>query len=217
MSAAKLLPALALLAAGCAQIQPPAPEPDPLPELMQQQSQAPRGGGVFTPAGVQALTSDSRAFRPGDILTVTLEETTQASKQAGTSFGKKAGAKVAPSLIGNTTFNAQLGIDANRDFNGSSTSTQQNALAGSLTVVVHRVLANGLLQVKGEKQLAINQGEEMLKLTGYVRVEDIDTDNRVSSQRIANARIGYTGSGALADANAPGWLMRFFSSPWMPF
>lgn len=83
--------------------------------------------------------------------------------------------------------------------------------------MVHRVLPNGLLQVKGEKQLTLNQGEEMLRVAGYVRVEDIDTDNRVSSLRIANARIGYSGSGALADANSPGWLMRFFASPLMPF
>lgn len=216
MTLARLAPLAALLLAACAQFQPP-PEPDPLPELMRQQTSLPIGGGVFTSGGSLSLTSDNRAFRPGDVLTVVLEETTQASKQAGTSFGKKSGAKIGPSLIGNTTFNAQVGIDANRDFNGSSSSTQQNALAGSLTVVVHKVLPNGLLQVKGEKQLALNQGEEMLRLAGYVRVEDIDTDNRVSSLRIANARIGYSGSGALADANSPGWLMRFFASPLMPF
>ncbi|AXE31221.1 flagellar basal body L-ring protein FlgH [Chromobacterium phragmitis] len=207
----------ALSLAGCAQFQPPPVEPDPLPDLVWQQNAQPQGGGVFTPGGALSLTSDNRAYRPGDILTVVLEETTQASKQAGTSFGKKSGAKVAPSLIGNTTFNAQLGIDANRDFNGSSSSTQQNALSGALTVVVHKVLPNGMLQVKGEKRLTLNQGEEMVRLAGYVRVEDIDTDNRVSSLRIANARIGYSGSGALADANSPGWLMRFFTSPLMPF
>ncbi|POA98946.1 flagellar basal body L-ring protein FlgH [Chromobacterium sinusclupearum] len=207
----------ALLLAGCAQFQPAPPPPDPLPELVRQSAEAPRGGGVFTAGGTLSLISDNRAFRPGDILTVVLEETTQASKQAGTTFGKQSGAKIGPSLIGNTTFNAQVGIDANRNFNGSSTSTQQNALAGSLTVVVHKVLPNGLLQVKGEKQLTLNQGEESLQLAGYVRVEDIDTDNRVSSLRIANARIGYSGSGALADANNPGWLMKFFTSPLMPF
>ncbi|WP_233201180.1 flagellar basal body L-ring protein FlgH [Chromobacterium alticapitis] len=213
----RLFALAALLLAGCAQFQPAPPPPDPLPQLTQQQALAPRGGGVFTPAGALSLTSDNRAFRPGDVLTVVLEETTQASKQAGTTFGKQSGAKIGPSLLGNSTFNVQAGIDANRSFNGSSTSTQQNALAGSLTVVVHKVLPNGLLQVQGEKQLTLNQGEETLKLAGYVRIEDIDTDNRVSSLRIANARIGYSGSGALADANNPGWLMKFFVSPLMPF
>lgn len=207
----------ALLLAGCAQPIPPQTTQEfALPELLQQPQRG-KGGGVFTVAGAQSLTSDSRAFRPGDVLTVVLEETTQASKKAGTSFGKKSGANIAPSLLGNTTFRAQVGVDAGRDFNGSSTSTQQNMLSGALTVVVHKVLGNGLLEVKGEKQLVLNQGEEFLRLAGYVRVEDIDTDNRVSSLRIANARIGYSGRGALSDANEPGWLMKFFASPLMPF
>lgn len=56
-----------------------------------------------------------------------------------------------------------------------------------------------------------------MRLQGYLRAEDVSSDNRVSSQRVANARIGYSGRGALADANDPGWLVRFFSSPLMPF
>jgi len=71
--------------------------------------------------------------------------------------------------------------------------------------------------VGGEKSLTLNQGEEFVRLQGYLRAEDISSDNRVSSQRVANARIGYSGRGALADANDPGWLVRFFSSPLMPF
>ena len=54
-------------------------------------------------------------------------------------------------------------------------------------------------------------------MSGYVRAADVDSDNRLSSQRIANARIAYSGKGALADANNAGWLTRFFNSPWMPF
>jgi flagellar L-ring protein precursor FlgH len=65
--------------------------------------------------------------------------------------------------------------------------------------------------------LTLNQGEEFVRLRGYVRAADIDADNRVSSLRIANARIAYSGQGTLADANSPGWLTRFFSSPYMPF
>ncbi|HYL70559.1 MAG TPA: flagellar basal body L-ring protein FlgH, partial [Candidatus Dormibacteraeota bacterium] len=39
----------------------------------------------------------------------------------------------------------------------------------------------------------------------------------VSSSKVANAHITYSGRGALADANAQGWLARFFNSPWSPF
>ena len=77
--------------------------------------------------------------------------------------------------------------------------------------------ANGNLIVQGEKQVQINQGSEYIRLQGVIRPADIAPDNTVTSDRVANARIGYTGRGALADANMQGWLTRFFSSGWMPF
>jgi flagellar L-ring protein precursor FlgH len=79
------------------------------------------------------------------------------------------------------------------------------------------VLPNGLLRIAGDKTLTLNQGEEFIRLRGFVRAADIDADNRVSSQRIADARIAYSGQGSLADANSPGWVTRFFASPLMPF
>ena len=215
----RLLAALAVLQlAACAQFTPaPLPEVDvDLPAEMLR-AQKPRGGGVFSEYGSPALVSDRVAFRPGDILTVVLEEATQASKKAGTSFGKESSAEIKPLVIGNKTYNTTVGIEADRGFDGSSSSTQQNRLSGALTVVVHKVLPNGLLLIKGEKQLALNQGEGYLKLAGLVRTDDIDAGNRVSSLRIANARIAYSGRGVLHDANSAGWLTRFFTSPLMPF
>ena len=82
-----------------------------------------------------------------------------------------------------------IGLAANRDFNGSATSTQQNTLQGAITAVVQEVLPNGLLRITGDKTLSLNQGEEFIRLRGFVRAADIDRDNRVSSQRIADARI----------------------------
>ncbi|MGL6072156.1 MAG: flagellar basal body L-ring protein FlgH [Craterilacuibacter sp.] len=205
-----------LCLSACAQLRLP---PEPEPELPPVPAMAPKGtgGGVFSAYGVAALVADRRAFRPGDVLTVVLEETTQASKRAGTQFDKTSGVEFTPTVIGNKAYQTTVGIDAARNFDGAASSSQQNSLAGSLTVVVQQVLPGGLMLVKGEKQLTLNQGEEFLRLAGYVRLDDVDSTNRVSSQRIANARISYAGRGALSDANAPGWLTRVFNSPWMPF
>lgn len=216
MRGAALLLSVLLGLGGCATLQPPtAPsaEPAPLPELVQTPSRA-RAGGVFVPERAQSLTSDTRAFRPGDVLTVVLLETTQASKKADTSMGKQSSAGLNGAMR-NSAIDAKLG--AQRDFSGTASSTQQNTLTGAITVVVHEVLPNGLLKVLGEKSVYLNQGEELIRLGGYVRAADVDSDNRVSSQRIANARISYSGQGHLADANTPGWLTRWFTSGWMPF
>ncbi|MET3131994.1 flagellar L-ring protein precursor FlgH [Oxalobacteraceae bacterium GrIS 1.11] len=214
---------LALLLCGCASLAPgsgtarpnPADEAPPLPRGAARGGQS---GGVFNPDGGLSLTSDSRAFRVGDLVTVTLQETTQASKKAGTSFSKGSTLALAPlSILGKALPKTGVDATADRSFTGDATSTQQNALTGAITVIVQEVLPNGLLKVSGEKTLTLNQGEEFVRLRGYLRAADIDSNNQVSSLRIANARIAYSGQGTLADANTAGWLTRFFTGPLMPF
>ncbi|WP_431477343.1 flagellar basal body L-ring protein FlgH [Massilia eburnea] len=183
-------------------------------------SALPRGtsGGVFNPDSSISLVSDSRAFRVGDIVTVILLETTQASKSAGTTLAKDSSVGIAsPGLLGKTFPKAGVDISAERGFKGDAQSTQQNALSGAITVIVQEVMPNGLLKVAGEKVLTLNQGEEFVRLRGFLRAADIDANNQVSSQRIANARIAYGAQGTLAETNQPGWLTRFFLGPLMPF
>jgi flagellar L-ring protein precursor FlgH len=79
------------------------------------------------------------------------------------------------------------------------------------------VLPNGNLYLKGQKKIWINQGMENVLLSGVIRPIDLAPDNSISSSRVANARITYDGKGAIADANAAGWISRFFNSPWTPF
>ncbi|GAA0758986.1 flagellar basal body L-ring protein FlgH [Ideonella azotifigens] len=210
----------AALLVGCAGIEPPkAPEltpPSPLP-LVQQAPRRGSSGGVFVADNGWSLTSDVRSFHAGDVLTVLLDETTQASKKANTSFGKNSDVSISPATLAGKALKTDIGLSSQNNFAGNAASTQQNALQGAITVIVHEVMPNGLLRVQGEKSLYLNQGEEMIRLSGYVRAADITPDNRVSSQRLAEARIAYAGSGALADTNNAGWLSRFFASPWMPF
>lgn len=211
-----------LAAAGlsaCAAIQPPQPpalKDPPLP-LIAPQVRKPVSGGLFVAETVRSLTSDRRALRPGDLLTVNLQETTRASKKADTQMGKGANIAVKPGILAGRALKTDIGVGGQSDFSGSAASSQQNALFGAITVVVHEVLPGGVLRVQGEKRLHLNQGEEMVRLSGYVRTDDIDANNQVSSLRIANANIVYAGQGTLADVNNAGWLSRFFVSPWMPF
>ncbi|MBF4167774.1 flagellar basal body L-ring protein FlgH [Enterobacter hormaechei] len=175
------------------------------------------GGGLYNANYNWSLTQDRRAYRVGDILTVKLDESTQASKQARTNFGKKNDVSIGvPEAFGHSVDKLSGSIDGNRNFNGNATSQQQNSLRGAITVAVYKVLPNGVLAVRGEKWLTLNQGDEYMRVTGLVRAEDIERDNSVSSQRIANARISYAGRGALSDANAAGWLTRFFNHPLFP-
>jgi len=86
-----------------------------------------------------------------------------------------------------------------------------------ITVTVADVLPNGIIAVRGEKWMTLNTGDELVRIAGMVRADDIATDNTVPSTRIADARITYSGTGSFADASQPGWFDRFFLSPLFPF
>lgn len=175
------------------------------------------GGGLYNSNYAWSLVQDRRAYRVGDILTINLEESTQSSKQASTNFGKENDVTLGvPEVFGHSLDKASASISGDRKFKGAANSQQQNMLRGSITVAVFKVLPNGVMAVRGEKWLTLNQGDEYLRVTGLVRSEDISPGNTISSQRIANARISYSGRGALSDSNSAGWLTRFFNHPLFP-
>jgi flagellar L-ring protein precursor FlgH len=183
----------------------------------------PTSGAIFNPAGGFALFEDTKARAVGDLLTVVLIERTQASKKAETSTAKDTSTDIGnPTLFGrpltaNGTPVGAFGLEGSRAFSGKGDASQSNQLSGSVTVTVVDRLPNGNLLVTGEKNVSLNQGSEVVRLTGVVRPMDVRPDNSVTSDRIADAKIEYVGKGALADANAQGWLARFFNSPWFPF
>lgn len=164
------------------------------------------------------LFDDRRANRVGDIVTIRLEERTTSRKSAETNYSKSSSQSVdEPTLFGSMVGDLVNRFGSNSDFNGGAESDQSNSLQGTISAVVAEVLPNGLLIIQGEKWLNLNRGEEYVRVSGLVRPEDIDGANTISSMRLADARIAYSGTGTFADSNQAGWLSRFFLSPLMPF
>ena len=178
-------------------------------------------GSIYHDASNMELFADPRAHRVGDILTIVLQESTQASKKATTSTSKKDKTSIdAPTILGQgVTFNgnpASIGLSGDRSFAGDGSSSQSNQLSGQITVTVAQRLSNGNLVVRGEKWLTINQGQEMVRISGIVRPQDINPDNSVASSRVADARIAYSGHGVLNERQRPGWFTRVLDYVW-PF
>lgn len=214
---------------GCVNPPPKPNDPYYAPVLPRTPLPAAQNNGAIYQAGFeQNLYDDRKAFRVGDIITITLNEKTQASKKANSDIQKDSKTKMGlTSLFGSgmTTNNPIGGGDlslsaeygGSRDAKGDSQAGQSNSLTGSITVTVAEVLPNGILSVRGEKWMTLSTGNELVRIAGLVRADDIATDNTVSSTRVADARITYSGTGAFADASQPGWLDRFFLSPLWPF
>jgi len=180
-------------------------------------------GTIYNPAGSFDLFMDLRARAVGDILTIMLVERTDASKESSTSTAKGSSVDTGLTTLagrpitsgGLPLFNNELSSDTT--FDGQADSSQSNRLDGSITVTVAERLPNGNLLVRGEKLITINQGEEFIRLEGVIRPVDIGPQNTVSSTKVADATITYSGRGNLAATNRPGWFARFFNSPWFPF
>ncbi len=183
----------------------------------------PSDGAIFRANAGIALFEDLKAGRVGDILTIRLNERTNATKNASTTVGKSTSVDAANATVlgypvtrdGVPILSAS--VESDQSFSGEGGSSQSNQLEGSVTVTVTQRLPNGNLVVSGEKWLTLNQGKEYVRISGIVRRVDIEPDNSVPSEKVANARIAYSGKGALADANRMSWLARFFNSPLVPF
>ncbi|UVE16390.1 flagellar basal body L-ring protein FlgH [Pseudomonas sp. LS44] len=230
MNRFSLLPLLGVvLLAGCVAPPPKANDPYYAPVLPRTPLPAAQNNGAIYQSGFDnSLYGDRKAYRVGDIITITLNEKTQASKNANSQLQKDSTANIGlTSLFGGgvstdnplTGGSLELGAEysGSRDTKGDSKAGQSNSLSGSVTVTVSEVLPNGILAVRGEKWMTLNTGDELVRIAGLIRADDIATDNTVSSTRVADARITYSGTGAFADASQPGWFDRFFMSPLFPF
>lgn len=179
-------------------------------------------GSIYMAGYSKPLFEDIKARQVGDLLTVLLEERTDASKTASTDISKDNTTDIsAPTILGqDVTWKGNplsTSMQSSNDFSGEADSAQSNMLQGSITVTVAQVLPNGNLVVQGEKWIAINQGDEYVRLRGIVRPVDIAPTNTVFSTQVADAQITYRGKGAPAESNAIGWLARFFITPIWPF
>ena len=191
------------------------------PEAVPTSAQA--NGAIYQAGHDIALFENAVARRVGDTLTIRLNERTNASKSSTTSTSKSTSIDMrAPTIAGRpvTAHGTEIlaaSVDNNAEFDGEGASTQSNRLEGDITVTVAQRLPNGNLLVRGQKWISINQGQEFVRIQGIVRPIDIDPDNSISSLRVADAMIAYGGKGALANANSPGLLARFFNLPFLPF
>lgn len=213
------MPALAALClAGCAQLQPTPPALVHQPMTARPQTSGVRAqpmDGAIYHGGVSSLFADRRARQVGDTLTIQLVEQTSATKNNTSSTERSSSMGGGINGLSKLPLGALVGLSADASssssFEGKGNAAANNSFSGTITVTVIEALANGNLLVSGEKQMAINQGNEYIRFSGVVNPDTISPSNTVQSTQVADARIEYKGSGAIAEAQQMGWLQRFFT------
>ncbi len=212
---------LALGLAGCAAINPPVQVDVAQPTGLRPVAivtPAIHNGAIFQAAQYRPLFEDHRARLVGDTITVQIVEKLAAAQSSTSSIDKtggvSAGVTAIPGFSPNSFTNgrASLGLSSSNTFAGKGSTVNNNNFSGTITATVIEVLANGNLVISGEKQIGVNHNVDVLRFSGQVDPHAIQPGNVVASAQIANVRIEQRGRGGQADAQAIGWLGRFFLS-----
>lgn len=171
-------------------------------------------GAIFQSAnGYSGLVTGTRARQLGDMVTIILTEATTTSKSTTGQTSREGSLGITPPSKGPLDFldPEALKAAAEGSFTGRGNAGQQSRLNGAVAVTIAALYPNGTAEVVGEKQMMFSQGDEWVQFAGRIRLVDIDGDNRLASSQVANARIIYSGKGAVQQASRPGWLSRFFN------
>jgi len=88
---------------------------------------------------------------------------------------------------------------------GKGIITRSEAITLKVAAVVTQVLPNGSMVVQGKQEVRVNYDLRELNISGVVRPSDIASDNTLSYEKIAEARISYAGRGQINDFQQPRW------------
>ncbi|ADV01592.1 flagellar basal body L-ring protein FlgH [Alicycliphilus denitrificans] len=212
--------ALALLATGCATLNPPPPvdllPTAPPPVAATPRPTGPATGSLFHAASYRPAFEDRRARMVGDIVTIQIVEQVTAKQNSTSSIDRSAntsaGISAFPFIGAGKLGKLDLGAKSANQFSGKGGTESSNTFTGTITATVIEVLPNGHLVVAGEKQIGVNENVDVLRFSGTVDPRSLQPGSVVASTQVANARLQSRGRGAQSEAQAMGWLSRAFNS-----
>ena len=191
----------------------------------------PDEGSLWSEASTGNLFNDIKARKIGDVITVRIVEDPEAQLNANTKTSRdssidaaklkflgymKALADKNHNLAQNPGTDDLISATFGSKFDGKGSSDRDGHVKAYISAVVEKVLYNGNLYIRGNREIRVNNETQYITLSGIVRPEDISSSNEVSSTYVADANITYSGTGPVADEQQPGWLGRILDHVW-PF
>lgn len=172
-------------------------------------------GSLFNPNQTYSIYQNNNTYEVGDMILVKLNEKITSKKSLSYKTNSKDDLEITPDITaGNLkidTSNFKADYEHSKGFDSSSASNQNNSLSGSITVSIREKLANGNLVVAGEKWFKLNKGDEFIRFSGEIRIDDIDTDRSIDSIKVGNAQIEVSGKGEMKDNQDASLLTKLMS------
>nr|WP_281365438.1 flagellar basal body L-ring protein FlgH [Hyphomicrobium methylovorum] len=171
------------------------------------------GNSTWRDSGAD-LFRDARAFRIGDVVTVNIQIKDKASfnnslnrsRDANVALGTALDYNLAfggPAITGSGKIKGNLDRSTSTDAKGGIARSESINLL--VAAVVSEVLPNGNLVISGTQEVRVNFEVRVLSVAGVIRPRDISTDNTISYDKIAEARVSYGGRGRVMEVQQPAY------------
>ena len=164
-----------------------------------------RVGSIYRPnRGPQGPIANKTARRKGDLITVMISETQDVSNQETSNIKRQTSLDYALTDL-DITPNAfstlpTLGGTGEDSLSGTANYNKKGDFTARVTAIVVDTHPNGNLVISGRREIRIDQEVKVLEISGIIRRYDILPDNTIVSEKVADARVSYAGSGPLTDA-----------------
>ncbi len=172
------------------------------------------GAAAAVRPGRASWTADRRDFAVGDIITVLIDDYTvsTAVKENSATDSRTRGLSATANLPGGSKGG---GLDTRNtaDQQQRGSAKRENRFQNEMSVRVVALGTNGLLQVKGQKKIDVDKAQQDIVFTGWLRAQDISTQNTVESSRVADAQIGYASPGPLGTPKQ-GMISKLLGALW---
>lgn len=165
--------------------------------------------------GARAFFKDQRARDIGDVLTVNVTISDEASLENESSRSRTNSENLGLDNIlgvenqfgrffsGNPSAGSLIDMDSNVSNLGKGEVTRTEDIKLNIAAVVVQRLPNGNLVIHGRQEVRVNYEVRELYVAGVVRPEDISPDNTIAHNQIAELRVAYGGRGQLTDVQQP--------------
>ena len=158
--------------------------------------------------------ADSRPGRVGDIITVLINERTDAKDEATTEVTKSSNNNVNNGVDGTgiLKFIRGLTFSATNTSNGEGSTERKHHATGTLACLVTEVLPNGNLVIEGTRDIRTSEETLQFQLFGVIRPQDVNADNQINSSLIANAEIAVKGRGVISRTQKVGLITQILQT-----